>query len=135
MCAITLSHSRRFRVKVTKRTTRTEIEHSESTVVETVEEDFSVGGRHAVDIASGALGPALKYKSPNRPAVVWHHPSVFYIEYPASARREGTTRTRVFANGRQQVPIRIVISPRDEGGNFVDVPEEEILWEVGLADY
>lgn len=106
-----------------KRTTRTETTHTESTVVETVDED-----------ESGTLRQEPVPHKRIHPATAWHHLQTFFIEYPPAA---GTAipQVKVFANDRQQVRIRMVLSPRDANGAYVAVPVDELRGMLRLVDY
>lgn len=106
-----------------KRTTRTETTHTESTVVETMDE----GG-------SEALRQAPVAHKRIHPATAWHHLQSFFIEYPPTAGST-TPPVKVFANDRQQVRIRMVLSPRDANGAYVAVPVDELRGMLKLVDY
>jgi len=131
-----LSHSRRFRVKTTKRTTRTETTRNESTLTEVVVEE-GCGGAASRERRSMERAHAhdLPHRAAESPKTSWHHLQVFFIEYPPRAGGEAVPQVKVFANGRQQVRIRVVLSPRDANGVFVAVPASELKGMVDLIDY
>jgi hypothetical protein len=68
-------------------------------------------------------------------ATPWSYLTSFFIEYPPSSGAEAVPRVKVFANGRQQVRIRVVLSPRNVDGEFVPVPVDELKSIVNLVDY
>jgi hypothetical protein len=68
-------------------------------------------------------------------ATPWSYLTSFFIEHPPSSGAEAVPRVKVFANGRQQVRIRVVLSPRNVDGEFVPVPVDELKSIVNLVDY
>ena len=110
----------------TKRSTRKETTHSESTLVETVEEEYSAPGCDAVQ---------LPHREHSSRATSWHHLQVFEIEYPPTAGSGVVPQVKVFANGRQQIRVRVLLSPRDANGAYVAVPVDELRGMLTLVDY
>jgi hypothetical protein len=113
-------------VKTTRRTTREETTRTVSSIVETAEEISFESSRHGSRF--------LEDPSASR-ATSWHHLELFSIEYPPSAGSGAAPQVKVFANGRQQVRVRVLLSPRNASGEYVAVPAAELLAALTLADY
>jgi hypothetical protein len=112
-------------VKTTKRTTLTKTTSDESTFLETIEDHLD---------GSVEAGRVLLARHAPR-ATPWTYLQTFFIEYPPRAGNEGVAQVKVFANGRQQVRIRVVLSPRNAAGEFVPIPAQELIGMVNLVDY
>lgn len=126
-------------MKTTKRTTRTETTRTETTTTVVVEK-WRGKARHAEAQTGREPWRELPHRRPVEPVVTqWHHLQTFFIEYPPRAggknKMDAVPQVKIFANGRQQVPIRVVLSPRDASGVYVSVPEEELKAMVNLIDY
>lgn len=128
-------------MKTTKRTTRTEITRTETTTnIQVVEEEGSDTVWHARGEAERELPRRLPHDRRVGPTeTAWHHLQTFFIEYPPRAggknKMETVPQVKVFANGRQQVKVRVVLSPRNASGAYVSVPESELKAMVNLIDY
>jgi hypothetical protein len=113
-------------VSIIRRSTRKETRATESTTEETIEQ-FDSKEEPRVE---GAIGPR------HSRATCWSSASDFYILFPptASGNVGGVVQSKVFANGRQQVHIKVIISPRLDG-EFVSVPASELAERIRLVRY
>jgi hypothetical protein len=121
-------------VKTTRRTTREETTRSESTFIETVE---TIGSGDPVQARGGELRGAAAVVGHDEKAARagWSYLQEFFIEYPAGSGGADAPHVKVFANGLQQVPLRVILSPRNANGEFVAVPVDELRTMLNLVDY
>jgi hypothetical protein len=66
---------------------------------------------------------------------IWHYLQDFKIEYPPRAGSSGAPTVKVFANGLQQVRIRVHLSPRLDDGTYVRVSCDDLLARLTLVTY
>jgi hypothetical protein len=123
-------------VNIIKRTCRKESTHTESTTnIEVVEERGDNTRVHGRSDGVPARAHGVPYKGPRPQAAIWTHLQQFEIEYPPRAGSGDAPTVKVFANGRQQIRIRVKLSPRDSQGQYVRVPCDELLARLTLVTY
>lgn len=123
-------------MSIIKRKTQKETSSTVTTFTldETVESgNFGAQPNAFGEVEGGTASPL--HEERNAGDTPWHHLLYFHFQYPALARVNGTVQTKLFANGRQQLAIRVLLSPRSADGTYIHVPKEQIEKALTLVDY
>jgi hypothetical protein len=126
-------HTTRSETTRSQSTTSTSTTSTTSTEIGDGDSDLIASQTRVTSGCDGRHRSSRGGQQPND--TIWHYLQDFKIEYPPRAGTSGAPTVKVFANGLQQVRIRVHLSPRLDDGTYVRVSCDELLARLTLVTY